>query len=374
MQQLPTSLALGRRIQLAREAKSLTQDALAHELQVASHQSISELEKGNRQLQPGELAKLARALNRDVDYFTSPYSIVGEAAYSWRRALASPDPPASFQSRIDKTVGLYRWLRRLDADAEDVTGTSLRLSSFSTFDDAERAGEQLARKLNLGSVPSRKLLEKMEGDLGVPVLFVDMGPEPQAKAISGVTVHLGDLNCILVNRNESPGRRAFDLAHELFHAMTWDALPPQEVEANEPGSGKATKKGKTEQLADKFASALLLPRDLLREKWVNTDSADVEQLRELARYFGVSTAALAFRLLSLKLIDQGICDDLKAKPAPDPDAGVPKRFSSRFMSLLAGALRSGRLSPRTAAKVLELNLDDLDALLREWGHQDAIEF
>jgi len=44
------------------------------------------------------------------------------------------------------------------------------------------------------------------------------------------------------------------------------------------------------------------------------------------------------------------------------------------MALLADSLRSGRLSPRTAAKTLQLTLDDFDALLREWGHQDAIEF
>jgi len=373
-QPLPTGLAIGRRIQLARDAKGLTQEALAHALQVPSHQSISELEKGNRQLQPGELAKLARALGRDVGYFVDPFSVEGEAKYSWRRSSAGQPPPDSFQSRIDKTVGLYRWLRSLDEGAADVTGTSLKLSEYSTFEAAERAGEGLARKLDLGPVPSEKLLKKMEHELDVPVLFIDMEPEQQPMSISGVTVHLGDMNCILINRQESFGRRAFDLAHELFHAMTWDALPPELVEANEPGNGKPTKKGRTEQLADKFAAALLMPSDLLRAKLPKTSSADVSQLRELARYFGVSSSALAFRLLSLKLIDQKICDSLKSKPVPEVEVSKPKSFSEKFMALLANALRSGRLSPRTAAKTLSLNLDDLDTLLRQWDHQDAIEF
>lgn len=373
-QSLPTSLAIGRRIQLAREAKGLTQDALAHALEVPSHQSISELEKGNRALQPGELAKLARTLNQDVNYFVDPLSVEGEASYSWRRPVGSPLPPSSFRSQIDKTVGLYRWLRQLEGQTEDVTKLNLKVSESTTFEAAERAGEGLGRRLNLGSVPSRKLLEKVERDLDVPVLFMDMKPEQTEGSVSGVTVHLGEMNCILINRLESSGRRAFDLAHELFHAMSWDALPPAEVEADEPGNGKSTRKGRTEQLADKFASALLMPADLLREKVSGTGSSDISRLRALAQYFGVSTSALAFRLLGLKLIDQKTCDGLKATPAPEADNNRPKRYSERFVILLADALRSGQLSPRTAAKTLLLNLDELDALLREWGHQDAIEF
>lgn len=373
-QSLPTSLAVGRRIQLAREAKGLTQEALAHALEVPSHQSISELEKGNRALQPGELGRLARALSQDVNYFVDPLSVEGEASYSWRRPVGSPLPPNSFRSQIDKTVGLYRWLRHLEERIEDVTKLDLRVSESTTFEGAERAGEGLARKLSLGSVPSKKLLEKVEHVLDVPVLFMDMKPEQVGGAVSGVTVHLGEMNCILINRLESSGRRAFDLAHELFHAMSWDALPPEEVEADEPGNGKSTRKGRTEQLADKFASALLMPADLLRERISGIGSSDVSRLRELARYFGVSTSALAFRLLGLKLIDQNTCDGLKAAPAPEADNNRPKRYSERFMALLADTLRSGKLSPRTAAKSLLLNLDELDSLLREWGHQDAIEF
>ena len=36
---------------------------------------------------------------------------------------------------------------------------------------------------------------------------------------------------ILVNRHEPRGRRSFDLAHELFHVLTWDAMPPERIES-----------------------------------------------------------------------------------------------------------------------------------------------
>jgi Zn-dependent peptidase ImmA (M78 family)/transcriptional regulator with XRE-family HTH domain len=374
MQRLPTPLAIGHRIQLARDARDMSQADLAVALGVSSHQSISELEKGNRQLQPGELAKLAQALRQGVDYFTDPFSVEGEAKYSWRRSpSADKEPPAEIQSRIDRTVGLLRWLRSLD-DAAGVTRQILCLSDCSTFEEAERVGDRLARDLKLGPVPSRKLLEKMESELDVPVLFVSFGSEPQAKAISGVTVHLYNLNCILINRNESAGRRSFDLAHELFHVMTWDALPPEKLESNEVGVRGTAKKDRTEKLADKFASALLLPEDLLAPKFEGVDKSDVSQLLELSKYFGVSAPALAYRLLSLRLIDQPTCDKLKSRRSSATEDVAPKQFSKRFVTLLAEALLSGRLSPRKAAKVLGLNLDDLDTLLRDWERQDAIEF
>ena len=353
----------------------MSQAALAVALGVSSHQSISELEKGNRQLQPGELAKLARALGQGVDYFVDPFSVEGEAKYSWRRApSADKDPPAEIQSRIDRMVGMLRWLRSLDDDAASVTRRVLCLSDCSTLEEAERAGDRLARDLKLGPVPSRKLLEKMESELDVPVLFVSFGSGPQAKAISGVTAHLGDLNCILINRSESAGRRSFDLAHELFHVMTWDALPPETLESNEVGARGTAKKDRIEKLADKFASALLLPTELLYSKFDGVDKADASELFELSKYFGVSASALAFRLLSLKLIDQPTCDKLRSKRVSVTDDVAPKQFSQRFVTLLADAFLSGRLSPRRAAKVLGLNLDELDALLRDWDRSDAIEF
>jgi Zn-dependent peptidase ImmA (M78 family)/transcriptional regulator with XRE-family HTH domain len=375
MQRLPTPLAIGHRIQLARDIHHMSQADLAVALGVSSHQSISELEKGNRQLQPGELAKLARALGQGVDYFIDPFSVKGEAKYSWRRSpSADKDPPAEIQSRIDRMVGLLRWLRSLDDDAASVTRQVLCLSDCSTFEEAERAGDRLARDLKLGPVPSRKLLDKMESELDVPVLFVSFGSGPQAKAISGATVHLSNLNCILINRNEPAGRRSFDLAHELFHVMTWDALPPEKVESNEVGSRGTAKKDRTEQLADKFASALLLPAELLYSKFEGVDKSDVSELLELSKYFGVSASALAFRLLSLKLIDQPTCNKLKSKRISVTEDVAPKQFSETFVTLLAEAFLSGRLSPRKAATVLGLNLDDLDALLRDWGRPDAIEF
>jgi len=370
----PSSFAIGRRIQLAREALPLTQAELAGRLDIASHQSISDLEKGLRRIQSAEeLARLANVLGKPVDYFIDPFSLVGEAEYSWRRSPGTQEA-GPFEARAEQVVGLLRWLRAQDEDAVNPLKSALRLSDCSTFEDAERAGERLCEVLKLGSVPAEKLLESTETQLDIPVLHLDMGIGVAGGSVSGATVHLGDFTCILINREESRGRRHFDLAHEIFHALTWDAMPPEPVEANTLGDHGTGKKARIEKLADQFAAALLMPRSLLEPTVQRVATGNVEQLRALAQHFGVSTAALAYRLFHLQLIDRGTRDALKARSAEDPARVRPALLSRSFAALLSQALQNGRLSPRKAAKLLGVNLGTLEGLLREWGQSAAIDF
>ena len=58
-----------------------------------------------------------------------------------------------------------------------------------------------------------------------------------------------ELDAVLISRREFAGRRHFDLAHELFHILTWDAMPPEHSEtARETGGNRV------EQLANTFAA------------------------------------------------------------------------------------------------------------------------
>ena len=70
---------------------------------------------------------------------------------------------------------------------------------------------------------------------------------------------LPELDSVLIARHEVAGRRHFDLAHELFHLLTWAAMPPERLEeARETGGNRV------EQLANNFAAAVLIPADTVR--------------------------------------------------------------------------------------------------------------
>ena len=76
------------------------------------------------------------------------------------------------------------------------------------------------------------------------VLMVDA-----ERDISGAACRLPELDAVLISRREFAGRRHFDLAHELFHILTWDAMPPEHSEtARETGGNRV------EQLANTFAA------------------------------------------------------------------------------------------------------------------------
>jgi Zn-dependent peptidase ImmA (M78 family)/DNA-binding XRE family transcriptional regulator len=374
MYELPTSLTIGRRIALAREEKRLNQEELARELGIASHQSISELEKGNRKIDADELARLSDILGRNVDYFIDPFGITGEACYSWRRSAGTAEAKVrQFESRMNSVVGLLRWLRMRDEESLSPLKKTLRLSTLSTLEEARSIGDRLAAGLKLGAVPADNLLSKIEGALDVPVLHVDVDLA-QSGSISGAAVHLPNFTCILINRNEPAGRRAFDLAHELFHALTWDVLRPPELESDTVEAPSPAKKNRVEQMADSFASALLMPSAVIEPKFNRAKAGDIQDLLALASHFKVSPMALGWRLYALRLIDKALCERVIKYSSTDKGTERPKLYSTRFVQSLAEALAAGELSPRKAAKLLHCNLDDLEALIHEHGIDTPIEF
>lgn len=358
-----TQRSIGRRVRAAREAKSWTQDQLTVIFDLNDRQSVSDIEKGKRALKPDELLLLASRSGRDVEFFLDPFVVAGEAEFSWRAS----DPVLTeqldrFEDRAGRWVGLLRWLRDQRTDGASVLKRSLRLSTRATFEEAQAGAESLARELGLGSVPADGLVEKIESDLEIPVLYIDPIDGFDPSAISGATCHLDDLSVILINRHESEGRRNYDLAHELFHALTWDAMKPDHREPTALELTKDRRPRRVEQLADNFAAALLMPRATVNSM-IDADAAtDAGQLQNVATTLRVSLEALLWRLVALKMIDRKDVRPLLSKKNRQLPGETPKPFSLQFVRLLGDAIDCGRLSARKAAKTLGLSLEDLTAL------------
>jgi Zn-dependent peptidase ImmA (M78 family) len=241
---------------------------------------------------------------------------------------------------------------------------ALRLSSQSSFEDAQERAESLAAELGLGVIPAETLIDKVERELDIPVLFVDTVDAAEGQSISGATCHLEEMGVILINRNESEARRFFDLAHELFHALTWDAMKPEHRESN---SVEDRNKGKRiEQLANSFAAALLMPRSSL-EKLIDRERInDVAHLCEVAALLRVAPVTLAWRLFNLKAISEETRRGLSQEKQRPSVSGPPKRFSAAFVKMLHEALENGRLSARKAAKAMGFGLGALTELFTQY--------
>ncbi len=356
---------IGARIKAVREERKLSQDEVARLFGFKDRQTVSAIETGERRVSAEELLRAVEALGMPLDFFTDPFRLVGEGRFSWRHTNVKTAHLAGYERNAGCWIAAFREI----APHVDKTGLlprrALGLTKQSSFEDAMAAGERFVADFDLGAVPAARLAEVMERELGILVLMVDA-----IDGISGAACRLPELDAVLINRHEVIGRRHFDLAHELFHILTWDAMPPEHAEA-----ATETSRNRVEQLANNFASALLMPRDLLEPlgDWADLDDEElIARLNATADTLQVTATALKWRLVAL-----GALKPARARSAPDAalrynghEAGEPNPpplFSRPFMEVMALAIREGRVSVRRAADLLSLTIDDLEDLFAAHG-------
>ena len=364
---------IGQRLRALREEKDLSQDDLARVFGFKDRQTVSAIETGERRLSAEELLLAVQKLGASLDYFTDPFRLVGgEGRFNWRQSNVAPARLDAYERIAGQLIAAFRTLGEDVGEKPSLLRHALKLSKLSRFEDSEEAGERFAAEHELGEAPAHRLAEVMESELSILVLMV----EPTDNGISGAACRLPNLDVVLINRNEIPGRRYFDLAHELFHILTWDAMPPERVEDNATGG----KRSRIEQLADCFAGALLMPRQSVgaAADWRSLrGDALTAALNTTADRLGVSSQALKWRLVSLGLIDRATerlipGDALRnngrlAGLFAETQQAKPPLFSKRFVEIVARAIDEGRVSTRKIAGLLGLPVDDLGQLFTVHG-------
>ncbi|SFN21438.1 helix-turn-helix transcriptional regulator [Nitrosomonas communis] len=185
---------IGYRVKAAREAKQWTQDLLARGLGLKDRQSVSDIENGKRALKPEELLLLSELLEREIEFFIDPFAVAGEAQFSWRVAPeVSEDRLDEFELKAGQWIGLLRWLREQREGRASVLKRALRLSAQSSFEDAQERAESLVAELDLGMIPAETLIEKIERELDIPVLFTPTR-HLRTKSTTSFCFCLGNIN------------------------------------------------------------------------------------------------------------------------------------------------------------------------------------
>ncbi|MDE0178133.1 MAG: XRE family transcriptional regulator [Gammaproteobacteria bacterium] len=347
----------GRRIRALREERGLSQEELARVFGFNDRQTVSAVETGARRLTAEELLLVMNGLNVPLDYFTDPFRLVGEGRFSWRQKDVDAPDLAAYEQQAGQWIAAFRSLAPEVGQETRFLRMTLGLTKRSSFEDAMHAGERFAAKFELGDVPAARLAEVMERRLGILVLMVDA-----PHGVSGAACQLPELEAALISRNEVVGRRSFDLAHELFHLLTWDAMPPEHSEEIN-GIGR----NRVEQLANNFAGAVLMPPRVLEPfgKWSHLSQDDlVARLNSAADRLQVSSSALRWRLAALGELSQRVAKSLPEERLRYNGRGAtegdpPARFSRLFMEVIGGAIERGLVSVRRAARLLDLTVEDL---------------
>lgn len=300
---------LGSRLQEARRARTLTQEAVAERLGIARTTLVA-IEKGERRVTAHEIRQLADLYGRKIGDFVGHRIITEDLVPQFRTTIRDDaDGPLhrvteQLQRLAERYVELEEmWaapLARNYPPVNELTGTP-----------PELAGEELAtaerNRLGLGDGPVGNLRDRLETDIGLRIFYIDMPAK-----VAGLFAYNDTLGgCIAINVHHPHGRQRWTLAHEYAHFLSSRFSP-------EVTWLYAKKHPPREVLADSFAKNFLMPSaglnrrfsELHRQRQGQVTLADV---CTLATLYDVSVQALVRRLEDLRRVPVGLWDRLVAE-------------------------------------------------------------
>jgi Zn-dependent peptidase ImmA (M78 family)/DNA-binding XRE family transcriptional regulator len=345
--------SVGQRVADARGLANLTQAELGRELGL-DRTAIAKIEAGGRGVSALELAKLARALHRPIDWFVTdaPPAVVSRRAEEDRA-----------YEEIDVSIDLFARDVELLLEIDAIGPTAESEPNVPrTMGEAEALARDVRTRLGQPEGPLPNLIAATE-QLGLYVSSEDLGGHNADGAYVAVT----GAGVAVINGAQDAGRRRFTLAHELgHHTMADEFSTDWHLDAS---------RDEGERLINVFAAHLLMPRSSILRDW--TDAGGPEEPRpaaiRLATDYRVSWSALCGHLVNLDAITSSGHQALVARPptradhieigtfvveelaAPELSLGLSRAIlrayrggklgATRVVELLRGTLRRDELPP-----------------------------
>lgn len=364
---------LSERLRRVREELGLTLEEVAEKLGFRSYQILSNIEDGSREVKAYELAALAKIYLKDINYFLNENQQINEKSLVfWRDSISDQKLKTFKEQAFLRYCHNYFELEEKFGIDHKASLPSFNLSSDNfNFEKSEEIAIRCYNELQLGSRPACCLENVLEEKYNIKILYLDLTPYGSAACSVG---YFG--SAILINSSEPLWRRNYDLAHELFHLLTWDAFKTQDVHTVcDPSSI-------IEKWANVFASTLLLPADEVKnevkKRIVDNQISDLDIIG-VAREFLVSTEALMWRLVNLRFIKQKDASAWLSKSeikildrqARSKDKKEPPHISGRYINLAFKAYQQGLISKGKLAEYLNVDRIDVESKLSEYGYVDG---
>ncbi len=320
---------LGRRLRVAREARGLSQRAVAEALGLP-RTAVTQLEAGKRAVSTLELSRLSElylrpvadilregAGDEDEDVLVALYRVVP----GLQQDPATHEQVARCVNLCREGVRLERLLGAEPRYCPPSYETRAPRSSGEAVAQGERTAVQERRRLGIGNAPIADVSELIAFQ-GIRASGVEL-----PNGMSGLFLRHPSIGfAILVNSSHPRGRKRFSYAHEYAHALL---DRDRKITVSSTDNSSET----VERRANAFAAAFLMPRNGVYDALRNLDKGlpsrqeqtvfDVAsgghieaELRSpagsqritckdiaiLAHHFGVSYQAALYRLKSLRHI------------------------------------------------------------------------
>lgn len=245
---------VGERLTEAREGRGLTAVSLADLLGI-TRQAISLYESGESSPQSDIMEQIVSKLNLPIAFFLRPTNTINRSAIFFRSlAAATKADRGRGNSRIEwlSTI-IVPYLRQFVSFPQTnlptltIPDNPLRLSD----DDIEEIAIDVRRKWGLGDGPISNMVLLIENN-GFIVTRMDLDA-PTLDAFSTFVSDDGTPYIVLGADKQSAVRSRFNTAHETGHSILHRNFKPDRLKNALDFKG-------TEQQANRFASAFLVPR------------------------------------------------------------------------------------------------------------------
>jgi transcriptional regulator with XRE-family HTH domain len=210
---------------------------------------LSSYERGQAEPTFARLSKLAEIYRVPISFFFEEESQLSQLVL-WRN---KPQQENEIKAEF---LQLCRQYRRLEQWANEFP--SKQLPAIDTYGEcfgyaeAELLANEARRCMNLGDRPGESLCKVLEEMYGVKIFYLDLGLGTAACVKSSL---LGE--AILLDSQCYRWRQNHDLAHELFHLLTWERFGHTQ--------GVCEPNPQEEKYATCFAANLLLPYEAVKE-------------------------------------------------------------------------------------------------------------
>lgn len=330
-----------RRLELARKRRRYTAKILAERAQIAPV-TLSRIVNGSQIPDDETVNRLIEALAYPKDFFfrddIDPIDVT-TASFRSLKAMTARERDAALAAG-ELAYEMIDWIR------QQFNLPTADLVDLGQERDPAGAARTLRQYWSIGERPIGNMVKLLETK-GVRVFSL----AENTKNVDAFSCWRNDEPYVFLNTFKSTERSRFDAAHELGHLVL-----------HKHGGAKQGRSAEHE--AHLFAASFLMPKDdvLATIPFVT----DLDKIVKAKARWGVSVAALAYRLHKMNLLTdwqyRTFCIQINRKYGANEPAGLPPERSSVWQMVLTELWKDGITKSHVAAR-LSIPPDELENLL-----------
>lgn len=232
-----------------------------------------------------------------------------------------------------------------------------RIHNLQLVDDSEISARKLREWLNLSvEGPVNSLITLLENN-GVLIYLIDINDDK----FSGLNGVVSGRPYITINRNMTPERQRFTIAHELVHmAFKWN----DDIDLKT-----------CERIANSIAGAFLLPaKDAVRELGIRRSGIKGDMIVP-AKEFGISMICLAYRAKELEIITENAYRSFMIKVSQNgwrrnEPSRIEQESANLFKQLVYRAVEEEAINLQRGAELLNISYKQISEELSQFNDEE----